>query len=91
MASRPGDALFASFLSLGQKGGRRLRRRNSRARQARQTNHLGTPALPTSPTKPMAVVEIKAELPGRRRNFATLLSKLTPTAPASLDPSTIIK
>ncbi|SOY75697.1 hypothetical protein CBM2586_B80122 [Cupriavidus phytorum] len=35
MASRPGDALFASFLSLGQKGGRRLRRRNSSARQAR--------------------------------------------------------
>ncbi|SPA49652.1 protein of unknown function [Cupriavidus taiwanensis] len=39
LASRSGDALFASFLSLGQKGGRRLRRRNSRARQARQPNH----------------------------------------------------
>ncbi|SOZ09859.1 protein of unknown function (plasmid) [Cupriavidus taiwanensis] len=34
LASRLGDALFASFLSLGQKGGRRLRRRNSSARQA---------------------------------------------------------
>ncbi|SPA56268.1 protein of unknown function [Cupriavidus taiwanensis] len=38
LASRLGDALFASFLSLGQKGGRRLRRRNSRARQAPDPN-----------------------------------------------------
>ncbi|SOZ09931.1 conserved protein of unknown function (plasmid) [Cupriavidus taiwanensis] len=39
MASRLGDALFASFLSLGQKGGRRLRRRNSSARQAGTNPH----------------------------------------------------
>ncbi|SOY58648.1 hypothetical protein CBM2585_A90038 [Cupriavidus taiwanensis] len=43
MASRPGDALFASFLSLGQKGGRRLRRRNSSARQAQSRTHQAPP------------------------------------------------
>ncbi|SPA57077.1 protein of unknown function [Cupriavidus taiwanensis] len=52
MASRPGDALFASFLSLGQKGGRRLRRRNSHARQARQPSALPKENLSPTKTKP---------------------------------------
>ncbi|SOY63910.1 hypothetical protein CBM2589_A70083 [Cupriavidus taiwanensis] len=59
MASRTGDALFASFLSLGQKGGRRLRRRNRRTRQARQTN----PAPGISPRTSPCLDEIRPDRP----------------------------
>ncbi|SOZ62830.1 hypothetical protein CBM2615_B110053 [Cupriavidus taiwanensis] len=46
---RPGDALFASFLSLDRKGGRRLRRRNSHASQARPPTTVPTQSQTLKP------------------------------------------